>query len=108
MPTAKRASIASALLLLTLAATTSPTTAPATASAWHPEPGHLMTRWAKDVDPAAPLPEYPRPQMVRRDWLNLNGLWDYAVTGKRCDGRRRRRTTANCSYRSRSSRPCPG
>ena len=36
-----------------------------------------MTRWAKDVDPARPLPEYPRPQMVRADWLNLNGVWEY-------------------------------
>ena len=39
-------------------------------------PGRLMTRWAKDVSPENALPEYPRPQMVRKDWLNLNGLWD--------------------------------
>jgi len=41
-----------------------------------------MTDWAGTVDPAAPLPEYPRPQMVRPDWRNLNGLWDYAVTAR--------------------------
>ena len=35
-----------------------------------------MTRWAKNVSPTNALPEYPRPQMVRKDWLNLNGLWD--------------------------------
>jgi len=35
-----------------------------------------MTRWAKDVSPNNALPEYPRMQMVRKDWLNLNGLWD--------------------------------
>ena len=40
---------------------------------------HLETRWAQDVTPALALPEYPRPQMVRKDWINLNGLWDYAV-----------------------------
>ena len=49
---------------------------------WHPVAGQLMTRWAKDVDPAHPLPEYPRPQMVRKEWLNLNGLWDYALVAK--------------------------
>ena len=38
-----------------------------------------MTRWAAEVSPANVLPEYPRPQFVRADWLNLNGLWDYAV-----------------------------
>lgn len=36
-----------------------------------------MTRWAKDVDRTSPLPEYPGPQMVRKDWLNLNGVWQF-------------------------------
>ena len=49
------------------------------AEEWKPVPGHLMTRWAHDVKPQQPLPEYPRPQMVRREWMNLNGLWDYAI-----------------------------
>lgn len=39
----------------------------------------LCTRWADDVDPSCPLPEYPRPQLVRDAWLNLNGRWDYAI-----------------------------
>jgi len=43
---------------------------------WKPGAGPLMTRWAKDVSPTNAHPEYPRPQMVRKDWLNLNGLWD--------------------------------
>lgn len=47
-------------------------------------PSHapLLTPWARDVSPTNALPEYPRPQMVRQKWQNLNGLWQYAVTGK--------------------------
>ncbi len=40
----------------------------------------LLTRWAETVNPTAPLPDYPRPQMVRRDWMNLNGVWEYGTT----------------------------
>src|SRR5687767_14909030 len=47
---------------------------------WQAKQAPLMTRWAKDVSPDNVHPEYPRPQMVRKDWLNLNGLWDYAIT----------------------------
>ena len=50
-----------------------------TAGQWQPAPGPLLTRWAADVSPDRALPEYPRPQLVRRDWLTLNGLWDYAI-----------------------------
>ncbi len=48
---------------------------------WKPVPGRIMTEWAEKVDPNRPLPEYPRPQLVRDHWVNLNGLWDYAVAG---------------------------
>jgi len=47
--------------------------------AWQPKDPPMLTRWAKDIDPKAPLPEYPRPQMTRGEWRNLNGLWNYAV-----------------------------
>jgi len=50
---------------------------PLTASAWEPKQAPLMTDWARQVDPANPLPEYPRPQMVRSEWLNLNGIWQF-------------------------------
>lgn len=52
---------------------------PVLAADWKPVPGHIMTKWAADVDPDEPLPEYPRPQMVREEWTSLNGLWDYAI-----------------------------
>ena len=48
-------------------------------ASWTPAPGPLLTRWAAEVSPTNAHPEYPRPQLVRADWLNLNGLWDYAV-----------------------------
>jgi hypothetical protein len=46
---------------------------------WRPAPASLMTRWAAQVSPTNVHPEYPRPQMVRSEWQNLNGLWDYAI-----------------------------
>ena len=55
---------------------------PTFADDWHLGDGPLVTRWAKDVNPTNALPEYPRPQLVRKDWQNLNGLWDYAIVGK--------------------------
>jgi len=46
---------------------------------WKIADNPLTTQWTEDVNPAHPLPEYPRPQMARKDWINLNGLWDYAI-----------------------------
>ena len=54
----------------------------ALAADWKPAKGPLATRWAKEVSPEKVHPEYPRPQMVRKAWQNLNGLWDYAITKK--------------------------
>jgi hypothetical protein len=52
---------------------------------WRMQPTTIQTRWAKQVTSKNPLPEYPRPQMVRSKWTNLNGLWEYAVTAKEAD-----------------------
>jgi Glycosyl hydrolases family 2, sugar binding domain/Glycosyl hydrolases family 2, TIM barrel domain/Glycosyl hydrolases family 2 len=52
---------------------------------WRPARGPLATRWAAQVDPKKTHPEYPRPQMVRPEWINLNGLWDYAIRPKTGD-----------------------
>jgi beta-galactosidase/beta-glucuronidase len=53
---------------------------PASAPAWTAAGARLKTRFAGDVVPEGPLPEYPRPQFVRDKWNNLNGVWSYAVT----------------------------
>ena len=47
---------------------------------WSPVGEEIKTPWASEVNPDNVLPEYPRPQMVRQAWSNLNGLWDYAIT----------------------------
>jgi len=46
---------------------------------WKPVGEKIKTSWAEKIDVTNPLPEYPRPQMERDQWLNLNGLWDYAL-----------------------------
>ncbi|MDF3077676.1 MAG: beta-galactosidase [Sphingobacteriaceae bacterium] len=52
-------------------------------TSWALVEGKISTQWAKDVNPANPLPEYPRPQFVRENyWVNLNGLWDFSITPK--------------------------
>ena len=52
------------------------------AADWKPAASPLMTKWGKKVTPENAWREYPRPQLVRKDWQNLNGLWDYAITAK--------------------------
>ncbi|MCE1199637.1 MAG: beta-galactosidase, partial [Marinilabiliales bacterium] len=49
---------------------------------WKPAGDRIRTIWADQVNPACPLPEYPRPLMVRDSWQNLNGSWDYALLPK--------------------------
>ncbi len=78
-----------------LAAVLATMPAPSLAADWEPARGPLTTRWAKDVRPDNALPEYPRPQLVRPDWANLNGVWEMSFGkegdappfGKTLDGR---------------------
>ncbi len=49
------------------------------------ETSTLITRWGKDVAPDNAWKEYPRPQMARKNWLNLNGLWNYTITSNSLD-----------------------
>lgn len=57
-------------------------TGAANAQNWKPAGDKIKTPWAEKVNPASPLPEYPRPQMERGQWQNLNGLWDYSIQPK--------------------------
>ena len=50
------------------------------AQAWQAATGPLQTRWTHLVSPENAHPEYPRPQMVRKEWLNLNGVWGFEIT----------------------------
>ena len=48
--------------------------------AYQPASTPLMTKWGEKMTPETAWWEYPRPQMVRANWTNLNGEWDYAIT----------------------------
>ena len=49
---------------------------------WQPKKDKILSEWAINIDPNAPLPEYPRPQMSRENWTNLNGIWKYTIIEK--------------------------
>ena len=50
------------------------------AHAWEPKGDKIKTVWAEQVTPENVWQSYPRPQLQRAEWINLNGLWKYAVT----------------------------
>jgi len=52
----------------------------APAQSWKSQTSEIRTRWTASVAPDNVLPDYPRPQLVRQNWRNLNGLWNYAIT----------------------------
>ena len=65
----------------------------------------MLTRWGETLDKQQVLQEYPRPQLVRESFYNLNGLWDYAITASdACPAR----GTGRSSCRFRRKRRCPG
>lgn len=47
---------------------------------WKPAGERIQTEWASKINVGNVLPEYPRPIMERPDWMNLNGLWNYAIS----------------------------
>ena len=49
---------------------------------WKPAGDKIKTKWAEQINPQNVLLEYPRPQLERTDWVNLNGEWEYAIKPK--------------------------
>jgi len=50
------------------------------AAGWNIKGDKITTEWANKVTPENVWQNYPRPQLKRTEWLNLNGLWKYTVT----------------------------
>lgn len=47
---------------------------------WKLNTDNIVSKWAKEVTPYNVHKEYPRPQLVRKNWMNLNGLWHYSIS----------------------------
>ena len=62
------------------------------ASQWKKQTAPLMTPWGEQLTPDNVWQEYPRPSMQRKDWMNLNGVWQYF-----------KRTTIKYDYETNSS-----
>lgn len=60
-----------------LAAAAVVATVVATAQEWQRLEARLMTPWGESIDPENVWQEYPRPQLVRDHWINLNGVWEF-------------------------------
>lgn len=78
---------------------------------WSTGPNHstyeLRTQWADQVGPHNALPEYPRPQLTRTDWRNLNGSWQFAAATAGEQPRSARTSPSASSSRTRSSPNSP-
>ena len=49
---------------------------------WSPQGDKIKTKWGKNLNPEKIWEEYPRPELEREKWMNLNGVWSYSITGK--------------------------
>lgn len=46
---------------------------------WKPAGDKIKTNWSESINPQQVHQEYPRPMLERKDWKNLNGMWQYAI-----------------------------
>lgn len=46
---------------------------------WKPAGDKIKTTWSESINPQQVHQEYPRPMLERKDWKNLNGMWQYAI-----------------------------
>ena len=51
---------------------------------WSPAGQKIKTKWGKNLNPEKVWTEYPRPQLERKEWLNLNGPWYYSIREPDC------------------------
>lgn len=72
-------------LFVLIAAISSSLASTAMSGEWKPVDNTMLTTWGEQLNPDSVWREYPRPQMQRKNWMNLNGLWQYAVTAKDAD-----------------------
>lgn len=45
----------------------------------------LLSKYSNNINLNLPLNDYPRPEMERENWINLNGRYDYAIVSKNDD-----------------------
>src|SRR5262245_52399701 len=76
--TRRRALGAFTALLTTVALMPATSPRPPADPVWQPGTPPLSTPWTDQVGPDNALPEYPRPQLTRDRWQNLNGVWEFA------------------------------
>jgi len=49
---------------------------------WKMAKASLTTEWGETVTTENAWKEYPRPQLQRENWTNMNGIWNYVVTAQ--------------------------
>lgn len=85
LPSSRRATALACAAIIWLAAILAgPAVAaqPGGGSGWDPKTPPLTTPWTDDVSPSNAHEKYPRPQLKRQRWRNLNGVWQFAAAAQ--------------------------